>query len=252
MFETTLPVIQGAMAGIADANFVVAGARYGALPTLATYGVTPVQLRQALHQIRVQTQQPFAVNLMLQQSNWPALAQVLLTEQVPIVSLSAGYQPELVQRLHQAKIQVIAVVGSLQQALKMAALPIDCLVLEGNEAGGHVGSTSRATLLVQVQSQVRQPLVVAGGIYQARQLKTALQQGFCGVQLGTRFLLSQEANLPFVMKQHLLGQHPPLQPTQPVLRGLRVQGRLIPCGTVAAHIQTVQSLAMIMAPFKAL
>lgn len=252
MFETGLPVIQGAMAGIADADFVVAVARCGVLPTLATYGLTPRQLRQALHHIHTRTKRSFAVNLMLQQPNWQELAQVLLAEKITIVSLSAGYQPELVWQLHQANVQVLAVVGSLRQALKMAAQPVDYLVLEGNEAGGHVGTTQRATLLAQVRPVVQQPLIVAGGIYQAQQLQTALHQGAIGVQMGTRFLLSQEANLPLVIQQRLLGQQVPIQPTQPALRGLKISGRLIPCGSAAAHIYTIQSLASIMAPFKAI
>ena len=186
------PIFQGAMAQIARHELVSAVSNAGALGILASGGVSPEELRKEIQQCKVLTDKPFAVNLMLMMPNIDEIIDVVIEEDVKIVTTGAGTPRKFMPRLKEAGIKVIPVIPSVKAAVKMEELGCDAVVVEGMEAGGHVGTSTTMALLPQVISAVKIPVVAAGGIADGRGMAAAYCLGASGVQMGTVFLASEE------------------------------------------------------------
>ena len=186
------PIFQGAMAQIARHELVSAVSNAGALGILASGGVSPEELRKEIQQCKVLTDKPFAVNLMLMMPNIDEIIDVVIEEDVKIVTTGAGTPRKFMPRLKEAGIKVIPVIPSVKAAVKMEELGCDAVVVEGMEAGGHVGTSTTMALLPQVTSAVKIPVVAAGGIADGRGMAAAYCLGASGVQMGTVFLASEE------------------------------------------------------------
>ena len=186
------PIFQGAMAQIARHELVSAVSNAGALGILASGGVSPEELRKEIQQCKVLTDKPFAVNLMLMMPNIDEIIDVVIEEDVKIVTTGAGTPRKFMPRLKEAGIKVIPVIPSVKAAVKMEELGCDAVVVEGMEAGGHVGTSTTMALLPQVTSAVKIPVIAAGGIADGRGMAAAYCLGASGVQMGTVFLASEE------------------------------------------------------------
>lgn len=186
------PIFQGAMAQIARHELVSAVSNAGALGILASGGVGPEELRKEIQQCKVLTDKPFAVNLMLMMPNIDEIIDVVIEEDVKIVTTGAGTPRKFMPRLKEAGIKVIPVIPSVKAAVKMEELGCDAVVVEGMEAGGHVGTSTTMALLPQVTSAVKIPVIAAGGIADGRGMAAAYCLGASGVQMGTVFLASEE------------------------------------------------------------
>ena len=186
------PIFQGAMAQIARHELVSAVSNAGALGILASGGVSPEELRKEIQQCKELTDKPFAVNLMLMMPNIDEIIDVVIEEGVKIVTTGAGTPRKFMPRLKEAGIKVIPVIPSVKAAVKMEELGCDAVVVEGMEAGGHVGTSTTMALLPQVTSAVKIPVVAAGGIADGRGMAAAYCLGASGVQMGTVFLASEE------------------------------------------------------------
>jgi len=198
------PIFQGAMAQIARHEIVSAVSNAGALGILASGGVSPEELRKEIQQCKEFTDKPFAVNLMLMMPNIDEIIDVVIEEDVKIVTTGAGTPRKFMPRLKEVGIKVIPVIPSVKAAVKMEELGCDAVVVEGMEAGGHVGTSTTMALLPQVTSAVNIPVIAAGGIADGRGMAAAYCLGASGVQMGTVFLASEECPVTDAYKNMIL------------------------------------------------
>lgn len=186
------PIIQGAMAQIAKAPLVAAVSNAGGLGIIASGGMTAEMLRDEIKKTKALTDKPFGVNLMLMMTNIAELTEVIIEEKVGIVTTGAGTPKTFMPIWKEAGIIVIPVVPSVMIAKRMEKMGADAVIAEGTEAGGHVGETTTMALLPQIVDAVTIPVIGAGGIADGRGIVAALALGAKGVQIGTRFLATDE------------------------------------------------------------
>ena len=186
------PVFQGAMAQIARHQLASAVSNAGGLGIIASGGMSPEQVREEIVNGKKYTDKPFAVNLMLMMHNIDEIIDVVIEEGVGIVTTGAGTPRKYMPKLKEAGIKVIPVIPSVKAAKKMEELGCDAVVVEGMEAGGHVGESTTMALLPQVTSAVNIPVIAAGGIADGRGVAAAYCLGASGVQMGTVFLATEE------------------------------------------------------------
>ncbi|MBC6308913.1 enoyl-[acyl-carrier-protein] reductase FabK [Listeria sp. FSL L7-1582] len=186
------PIMQGAMAQIAKAPLVAAVSNAGGLGIIASGGMSGEELRTEIQKTKALTDKPFGVNLMLMMTNIEELTAVIIEEGVKVVTTGAGTPKTYMPIWKEAGITVIPVVPSVMIARKMEQLGADAVVAEGMEAGGHVGETTTMALLPQVVDAVSIPVIAAGGIGDGRGIAAAFALGAQGVQIGTRFLATDE------------------------------------------------------------
>ena len=187
------PVVQAPMTYIARAELAAAVSEAGGLGMIET--LTP-EGRADLLRVRGLTDKPVAGNLMIQ--GWkkdPSIVDVLAEAGVRHVFSSAGDPALFTERLHDAGMVVVHVVGSLRAAVKAADAGVDALVVEGVEGGGFKSALGASTmvLLPLVAARVDLPIIAAGGICDARSAAAAVVLGAEGVQMGTRMLASRES-----------------------------------------------------------
>ena len=136
--------------------------------------------------------------------NIDEIIDVVIEEGVKIVTTGAGTPRKFMPRLKEAGIKVIPVIPSVKAAVKMEELGCDAVVVEGMEAGGHVGTSTTMALLPQVTSAVNIPVIAAGGIADGRGIAAAYCLGASGVQMGTVFLASEECPVADTYKNMIL------------------------------------------------
>ncbi|MDD3959615.1 MAG: enoyl-[acyl-carrier-protein] reductase FabK [Oscillospiraceae bacterium] len=192
---TKYPLIQGGMAWVADANLAAAVSEAGGLGLIAAGPMDKERLRSEINKVRSMTDKPFGVNIMFMSPHTPDLAAVVIEEKVPVVTTGAGSPGKYIASWKKAGIKVIPVVASTGLARRMESLGADAVVAEGSEAGGHIGELTTMTLVPQVADSVSIPVVAAGGIADGRGIAAAGMLGASGVQVGTRFLASEECNI---------------------------------------------------------
>lgn len=186
------PVFQGGMAQIARHELASAVSNAGGLGIIASGGMSIEQIREEIVNCKKHTDKPFAVNLMLMMHNIDEIIDVVIEEGVGIVTTGAGTPRKYIPKLKEAGIKVIPVIPSVKAAKKMEELGCDAVVVEGMEAGGHVGESTTMALLPQVTSAVNIPVIAAGGIADGRGVAAAYCLGASGVQMGTVFLATEE------------------------------------------------------------
>lgn len=186
------PVFQGGMAQIARHELASAVSNAGGLGIIASGGMSIEQIREEIVNCKKHTDKPFAVNLMLMMHNIDEIIDVVIEEGVGIVTTGAGTPRKYMPKLKEAGIKVIPVIPSVKAAKKMEELGCDAVVVEGMEAGGHVGESTTMALLPQVTSAVNIPIIAAGGIADGRGVAAAYCLGASGVQMGTVFLATEE------------------------------------------------------------
>lgn len=186
------PIIQGAMAQIAKAPLVSAVSNAGGLGIIASGGMSADDLRAEIQKTKALTDKPFGVNLMLMMENIKELTEVLIEEDVKIITTGAGTPKSFMPIWKEAGIIVMPVVPSVMIAKRMEKLGADIVIAEGTEAGGHVGETTTMALLPQIVDAVSIPVVGAGGVADGRGIAACFALGAQGVQIGTRFLATEE------------------------------------------------------------
>ena len=189
---TEYPIIQGAMARIAECNLAAAVSNGGGLGIIAAGGQSAEWLREEIKKTREMTDKPFGVNIMLLADNVEELIQVVCEEKVPVVTTGAGNPGKYIARMKEHGIKVIPVVANVALAMRVARAGADAVVAEGIEAGGHIGETTTMALVPQMADAVDIPVIAAGGIADGRGVAAAYMLGARGVQVGTRFLVANE------------------------------------------------------------
>ncbi|HJG47882.1 MAG TPA: enoyl-[acyl-carrier-protein] reductase FabK [Facklamia tabacinasalis] len=188
------PIVQGAMAWVADADLASAVSNAGGLGVIGT-GHDPVELvREKVELMKSKTDKPFAVNVMLLNANTEEVVDYLIESGIKIITTGAGNPAKYMQRFHDAGISVIPVVASVALAKRMEKIGASAVVVEGMEAGGHIGKLTSLALLAQVTEVVNIPVIAAGGFGDGRALAAALMLGADGIQVGTRFVVAEESN----------------------------------------------------------
>ena len=195
------PLIQGGMANIATGEFAAAVSNTGALGMIGAGGMSADMLREQIQICKQHTQMPFGVNLMLMNPDTDKMAEIVIEEQVPVVTTGAGNPGKYMKQWKSAGIKVFPVVASVGLARRMERLGADGVIAEGCESGGHVGETTTMVLVPQVADAVNIPVSAAGGIASGRQMVAAEVLGACGVQVGTCLLSTTECPIHENYKQ---------------------------------------------------
>jgi len=198
------PIIQGGMAWVSTAKLAAAVSENGGLGVIASGGRDAKWLREEIHKAKQLTSKPFGVNVMLLSQNVEEVVKVVIEEHVDVVIFGAGNPVKYVSLLKENGIKVVSVVASEFFAQRMESYGIDLVVAEGNEAGGHVGNVSTMALVPAVVASVSIPVVAAGGIATGKQIAAAFALGAEGVQLGTRFIATDECEVHPNFKEKLL------------------------------------------------
>lgn len=186
------PIFQGGMAWIAEAELAAAVSNAGGLGLIAG-GSAPIDyLREQIRKCRSLTDKPFGVNIMLMSPNAEELAQLVIDEGVPVVTTGAGNPGKYMEAWKQAGVKVIPVVPSVALAKRMERSGADAVIAEGTESGGHIGENTTMCLVPQVVDALEIPVIAAGGIADGRGIAASFMLGAEGVQVGTRFLASDE------------------------------------------------------------
>lgn len=189
------PIIQGAMAWIADAEIAAAVSNGGGLGIIAG-GNAPVEyIRSEIRKAKSLTDKPFGVNIMMLSENAEQLAQLVCEEDVKVVTTGAGNPGKYMEMWKSKGIIVIPVVASTALAKRMERSGADAIIAEGTEAGGHIGEITTMALVPQIVDCVKIPVIAAGGIGDGRGIVAAFSLGAVGVQVGTRFLVAKECTV---------------------------------------------------------
>ncbi|MCP1146228.1 DUF561 domain-containing protein [Lysinibacillus endophyticus] len=201
------PIIQGGMGNISNATITSAVSNAGGLGTIGSGVMTPEEVEKLIVETKSKTSKPFAINIPINVNpHSKELVDLAIKQQVPVVSLSAGNPAAFIDKLHDAGIKVIVVVAAVKHAQKAEAAGADVLVAEGFEAAGINSNLelTTMTLIPQITKAVSIPVVAAGGVGDGRGLAAALMLGASGVQMGTRFIATQEMPVHAYYKERLL------------------------------------------------
>ena len=199
------PIIQGAMARIADASLAAAVSEAGGLGIIACGGAKLDWIRQHVEQARSLTTKPIGANVMLMDPQAEEVAKLLAELSVEVITTGAGSPGDYLPLWKEAGIKVIPVVATTSLARRMERLGVDAVVAEGTESGGHVGELTTMALVPSVCEAVSIPVLAAGGIADGRGMCAAFALGAEGVQMGTRFLTVEECTVCDPWKEKVLG-----------------------------------------------
>ncbi len=198
------PVIQGGMAWVSDAALAAAVSQAGGLGVIATGSAPAEFVAGQVEKAFALTDKPFGVNIMLMNPEAEEIAKILCEMKVPVVTTGAGNPGKYMEAFKKAGIKVIPVIPSKALAIRMERMGADAVIAEGHEAGGHIGEQTTMVLVPQVCDAVDIPVIAAGGIADGRGAAAAFMLGAAGVQMGTRFICSEECTVSTEYKNAVL------------------------------------------------
>ena len=197
IFGIQYPIIQGGLAYLAYAELASAVSNAGGLGqiTAATLG-TPEKLREEIRKVRTMTDKPFAVNFAIARHDgkYKDLLEVAIEEKVPAISITGGNPQPVFERIKGENIKTLVLVSGVRQAQKAEELGADAIMAVGQEGGGHLGRDDIGTMVLipRVVDSVSIPVLASGGIGDGRGLLAAFALGAEGIEMGTRFIATQE------------------------------------------------------------
>ena len=186
------PIFQGGMAWIGTAELASAVSNAGGLGIIGAGHMPPDILRAEIHKAKQWTDKPFGVNIMLMSPFVKEVMQVVVEEKLAVVTTGAGNPGEYIPALKEVGTKVIPVVASVALAKRLERIGVDAVIAEGTESGGHIGDITTMALVPQVVDAVNIPVIAAGGIGDSRGIAAAFALGANGVQMGSRFVVSEE------------------------------------------------------------
>jgi len=206
LLKIEYPIIQAGMVWCSGWRLASAVSNAGGLGIIGSGSMKPDLLREHIQKCRENTNQNFAVNIPLLFSFAEEHIDIIIQEKVPIVFTSAGNPKIWTEKLKSHSIIVAHVISNLKFALKAVDAGVDALVCEGFEAGGHNGIEENTTfcLLPLIKQHVSIPLIAAGGICSGRSMLATMVLGADGVQIGSRFVVSEESSAHMNFKKKIL------------------------------------------------
>lgn len=198
------PILQGGMAWVAEHHLAAAVSGAGGLGIIGAANAPADWVREQIREVKKLTDKPFGVNIMLMSPHADEVARVVTEEGVRVVTTGAGNPEKYMKQWKEQGICVIPVVASVALAKRMERSGADAVVAEGCEAGGHIGETTTMALIPQVADAVHIPVIAAGGIADGRGIAAAFMLGARGVQLGTRFVVTEESQVHDNYKERIL------------------------------------------------
>lgn len=207
LFGIKYPIISGGMVWCSGWRLASAVSNAGGLGLLGAGSMHPETLREHIQKCKAATDKPFGVNVPLMYPEIETIMDIIISEGVKIVFTSAGNPKLWTKKLQENGIIVAHVVSSSKFALKCEEAGVDAVVAEGFEAGGHNGreETTTMVLIPQVRKAISIPLIAAGGIGTGEGMLAAFALGAEGIQMGTRFAITQESSASQEFKDLCLG-----------------------------------------------
>jgi enoyl-[acyl-carrier protein] reductase II len=206
LFGIRYPIIQAGMVWVSGWRLASAVSNAGGLGLIGSGSMYSDVLREHIQKCRKATASPFGVNVPLLYPGIEAHIKIIIEEKVPIVFTSAGNPGTWTGILKQHGIKVVHVISSTRFALKAQQAGCDAVVAEGFEAGGHNGREETTTFILTpaVCNAVSIPVISAGGIATGRQMLAAMVMGAEGVQVGSRFVTSNESSAHSAFKRAIV------------------------------------------------
>lgn len=223
LFGIKYPIIQAGMVWVSGYKLASAVSNSGGLGLIGAGSMYPAVLEEHIQKCKKATDKPFGVNIPLFYPDLDEILDIIFREEVKIVFTSAGNPKLYTGLLKERGITVVHVVSSVKFALKSQEAGVDAIVAEGFEAGGHNGreESTTLTLIPMVKEKIDIPLIAAGGIATGRGMLAAMALGADGVQIGSRFVASDESSAHHNFKQEVIktedgGTHLTLKELTPV------------------------------------
>jgi enoyl-[acyl-carrier protein] reductase II len=203
LFNIQYPIIQAGMIWNSGWRLASAASNSGILGLIGAGSMYPEVLREHIQKCKKATDRPFGVNVPMLYPNIEDIMDIIVEEGVKIVFTSAGNPKTWTSWLQERGIIVAHVVSSVKFALKAQEAGVDAIVAEGFEAGGHNGrdETTTLTLIPMVKEQIKIPIIAAGGIATGSGMLATMILGADGVQIGSRFVASEESSAHNAFKQ---------------------------------------------------
>lgn len=192
LLNIEVPIFQGGMAWVSTYTLAAAVSNAGGLGIIAAGAANGEYVRDQIRKVREITNRPFGVNVMLLSPYAEEVIKVIIEEKVPVVTTGAGSPGKYIKDLKAVGAKIFPVVPSVALAKRMEKEGVDGVIAEGTESGGHVGELTTMSLVPQVVDNVNIPVIAAGGIADGRGMLAAFALGAVGVQIGTRFVCSDE------------------------------------------------------------
>ena len=186
------PVLQGGMAWLGTAELAAAVSEAGGLGIIGAGHMPPDVFRAEIRKVKERTSKPYGCNIMLMSPFVNEVMDVALEERVPVITTGAGNPSTWVPAFKEIGTKVIPVVASVLLAKRLLRGGIDAVIAEGTESGGHVGDITTMCLIPQIVDAVDVPVIAAGGIAAGRGMAAALALGASAIQMGSRFVVSEE------------------------------------------------------------
>jgi len=206
LFGIKYPIIQGGMIWCSGWELASAVSNAGGLGLIGSGSMHPEILLEHIKKTKANTDQPFGVNIPLIYPEIEEVIKIIIDQKVPVVFTSAGSPKKFTPILKQKGIKVAHVVSNSFFAKKSEIAGVDAVVAEGFEAGGHNGreETTTMALIPNVRKKISIPLIAAGGIASGKSMLAAMALGADGVQIGSRFVVSEESSAHQNFKQAIL------------------------------------------------
>jgi len=201
MFGIEYPIIQTGMGWVSGAKLTSATSQAGGLGILAAATMTFPELEQTIAKVKSRTDKPFGVNMRADQSDVMKRVELLIREKIRVASFAQAPGERVIKTLKDAGVLTMPTIGARRHAEKVQAWGVDAVIAQGQEGGGHTGQIPTSILIADVSAAVDIPVVGAGGFRDGRGLVAALALGGEGIAMGTRFLLTQDSQVPDHVKQ---------------------------------------------------
>ena len=205
LLEIEKPIIQGGMAWVATGELAAAVSSAGGLGIIGAGNAPADVIEKEIEKVRELTDKPFGLNIMLLSPFADDIIELAIEKKVPVITTGAGNPGKHVKRFQEVGSKVIPVVPSVALARRMERLKVDAVIVEGTEAGGHIGELTTMALVPQVVNAVEIPVIAAGGVADGRGLAAVLALGAKGAQIGTRFVCSEECTASEDFKKAIVG-----------------------------------------------
>ncbi len=206
LFNIKYPIIQGGMIWCSGWELAAAVSNAGGLGLIGSGSMTPELLKEHIRKCKAATDKPFGVNVPLIFSYAEEFLKIIIDEGVGIVFTSAGNPAKYTSYLKENGLKVVHVIANVKFAKKAEEAGVDAIVAEGFEAGGHNGREETATMVLipLIKQSVSIPVIAAGGIGTGNGMLAAMALGAGGVQIGSRFVCSEESSAHPLFKQKIL------------------------------------------------